>query len=160
MSDSSHQTPDRHRPDQAGRHHRPSTDLDLLRSHPSLAPLAGRGRQLDRLPTARTAWALAGTLSISMATLGAVSAGLVVLMAFLAVAFTASALAAGNLPAARRVLDLTRACLLAWVVVSAAVMWFDAPSEKAPPRPVIRSTVVADPAVPAASPSLGSLGSG
>lgn len=111
---------------------RPVADLDVLRSHPSLTSLAGKGWLLDRLPTRSTAWAFTAALLISVLALGRTSTVVIIAGTALAVLLTASALSMKEVRAARVVLLLARTGLIVWVVSGVGMAWLNAPTGGTP----------------------------
>jgi hypothetical protein len=97
-------------------------DLRALRSHPSLAGLSARGRDLDRLPVVPTAWAFVVATASSLLLLGYVGAVVVTLGTTVGAALTASALLNRDVAAARAVLRTTAGGLTGWILLIAVVV--------------------------------------
>lgn len=126
MTDASEPRPE-HRDDpgdDAGRDDaRPAgNDLQALRAHPSLADMARRGRDLDRLPVATTAWAFIAATAGSLLLLGYLGAVVVAVGTAAGLSLVASALVHRNVATARAVLRTVALGLVGWVVMIVVVV--------------------------------------
>ncbi|HEY6797138.1 MAG TPA: hypothetical protein VI248_20900 [Kineosporiaceae bacterium] len=94
-------------------------DLDVLTRIPSLASLARRGWQLDRLPTTSVALSFAAAVLITTLAFGVAAAIPVILATLVALLLAASATMMKDVGAARTTLRITRVGLLGWVLLCA-----------------------------------------
>lgn len=100
-------------------------DPDLLAEHPSLAPLAGNGWRLDRVPSTRTGLAIAGTLLLTLLAFGPVPAAVVAVLATAGVAMGLTSVPVridDRVPFVHAWLRTVRIGLLAWLVTGAAIL--------------------------------------
>lgn len=97
-------------------------DLQALRAHPSLAGLAHRGRDLDRLPVVTTGWAFIAATAGSLLLLGYLGAVVVAVGTTAGLSLVASALVHRDVAAARTVLRTIALGLIGWVVMIVMVV--------------------------------------
>jgi hypothetical protein len=97
----------------------PPTDYDVIARIPSLASLARRGWQLDRLPTTSVAVSFAAAVLTTSLAFGLPATLPLILATLVALLLAGSATIMRDVGAARSMLRMTRLALLAWVLLSA-----------------------------------------
>ena len=97
----------------------PPTDFDVIARIPSLASLARRGWQLDRLPTTSVALSFAAAALTTSLAFGPLATLPLILATLVALMLAGSATIMRDVGAARTTLRVTRLALLAWVLFSA-----------------------------------------
>jgi hypothetical protein len=98
---------------------RDPNDLEVIAGIPCLAPLARRGWHLDRLPTTSVALSFAAAVLTTTLAFGVVATVPLILATSVGVALAGSARIMRDVTATRITLQLTRAGLLAWVLLTA-----------------------------------------
>jgi len=95
-------------------------DLEALRANPSLAWLRVHSWRLDGLPVTTLVWAFLGSLFTTILAFGPLATPPLVLCTLIGLCLGCCGYALDDLATARVALHVTRAGLLAWMVLSAA----------------------------------------